>query len=503
MRSSVRLWMPVLVWFAVAPMMWSDTETARPEQPIRVLVAVRDTQGRPVSDARIEVWLGSTSEEDRNAAIPFTGQTGAAGDAIIMLPHSGPARIRAMASPQYLSTVVRPGQLDDGSEVSVEVERGGTLKGKVQDAQGRPYRDVPLRVLKRGDDDVGPSKLIEARPPVTTDPDGSFAVEKLSSGFYIVMVYCEDPREPQTVEMDQPGPPVHVTEDGVAETTVLVRPLGTVNGTVDLPRGDVPAVVLVTPIPADAAALNDAYVRQRQLSVPTNGATRVPFALRGLTSGGYRVEIEAEGFAPLLSKEKVFLPVGGSVSLPTEVMEHGVQVDGLLRLRDGDRPVADTDVYVLFPGLDVPITKSRSDEDGTLHFGRLAPGSYVVRASLDGLLPLDETVEVRKGASKASFDLRLRPGAVLEGTLVDDGRPKAGVEIVLTAADEEHNPGRYSRMHTDGEGRFRFRGMPSGVYALLAPGLGIQQELALGEDEKQTLVVDVRKASPLQQMFRF
>lgn len=474
---------------------WAQAEGAQAPQPIQIMVAVRNTHGKPVSGAVFEVKLAPLSEDDKDAAVPFHWQTDATGKGTLKVSRPGLARITVTAPP-YLPTVVEDVVLKDASEVTVELERGGSLKGKAQDADGKGYPGVSVLVLKADDDDAGPRKFVEIRAPVRTGPDGSFAMEDLSSGFYTVIL-DEEPGEPPVVELAGAVSPAHVTEDGLANTVMLVRLLGTIQGAVELPFPDVPGAVLITPVPAAAALFDEDYVKQHQVSVPTNGVQRVPFALRGLASGGYRVEFEAEGYAPLLSSDKVFLPTGASVEFPPQFMDRGVQVEGTLRTRESERPIAKTDVLVFFPSLDVPIMKATSSDDGSLRLGRLAPGNYVVRASSAGLLPLEETVKVEKGTTKARFDLRFRSGAVVEGSLVDDGKPQAGVEVMLTAAGDEGRPGGFSRMQTDAQGRFRFGGMPAGRYALLAPALGILQEFTLGEDERQTIVVEARNARRL------
>lgn len=474
----------------------AEAEPTQQPQPITVLVAVRNTQGKPVPGARIEVKLGPISENDRDAAVPFQLQATDIGKAILMLPRSGLARITVTA-PRYLTTEMDAVSLADGNEVTVEMERGGTLKGDVQDASGNAYSGVSVMVLKADDDEVGPRKLVELRPPVKTGPDGTFTMENLSSGFYTALLDRE-PGETPTVELEGRVPPAHVTEDHVEHTVVYVRPLGRIAGVVEFPLHDVPAVVLITPVPADRERLDEGYIKHQQVSVPTRGEPSVPFVLRGLSSGGYRLEFEAEGYAALLSSDEVFLPNGASVDFPPQFMDRGVEVEGTLRTREGDRPVPDTEVGIFFEGVDVPIALATSGEDGSLRFGKLFPGSYVARASTPGLLPLEEAVAVERDAEKASLDLRFRAGAVLEGVLIDNNdQPLPGVEVLLATPGVRGKPGRFSHMLTDAEGHFRFRGLPAGRYLLAAPALDLQQELSLGQDEKKTIVFDTRTASPL------
>ncbi len=507
MRFRISLLMATFALIAVVPTAWAGAETAEKSEPIKITVTVRNPRGAPVAGAAVEVRLAPPSaEEGAEAPAPVKARTDAMGRAAVKLSRAGLARV-AVTAPTYLATVMAGVTLESGAKIPVQLERGGTLKGKVIDAQGRVYGGISVLVLKAQDDDVGPRKLAEPRPPVKTRPDGSFVVENLSSGFYTAFLMGEPGKAP-VVELAGGAPPrAHVTEDAEAEMEVLVKPLGRIEGAVEFPSADVPETVLVTPVPAVAEHFNEGYVARHQITVPTNGRVRVLYALAGLTSGDYRVEFEAKGYAPLLSSDDMFLPTGGRVVFADQFMDEGVETVGRLRRAgDDDSPVGDADVLLFFPGLEVPLLKATSGKDGSFRFGRLLPGKYVVRARVRGLLDVDETVKVRPGTKKAHLDIEVQPGAVVEGVVTEHGKPEAGVEIMLQRLVDEKDKaqgraGGFSRMRSDGQGRFRFRGMPAGRYTLLAPSLGVMQEFSLRENEQRTVAFEVDNAPRLRSSF--
>lgn len=124
-----------------------------------------------------------------------------------------------------------------------------------------------------------------------------------------------------------------------------------------------------------------------------------------------------------------------------------------------------------------------SDEAGAFRIESLPPGDYIVsldapqnRAALAGAEYADTPVHVNVGVATRvrlapGMAVPSVPGAVLRGRVLDHDRgvPDAPVLLVFLAGGEAESDGVESRTTTsDGAGDFRFDGLTSAHYALLA-----------------------------------
>jgi protocatechuate 3,4-dioxygenase beta subunit len=114
--------------------------------------------------------------------------------------------------------------------------------------------------------------------------------------------------------------------------------------------------------------------------------------------------------------------------------------------------------------------------DGRFLFRNLSPGGYDLQVLRGGLAPRLVRLEVpARARSAGAGDVRLEPGAVIEGRVTDEeDRPVAGAQVGLTS--DTSNP-----MATDGQepvetaadGSFRLDSLPAGARVVLwvqAPG---------------------------------
>jgi protocatechuate 3,4-dioxygenase beta subunit len=112
-----------------------------------------------------------------------------------------------------------------------------------------------------------------------------------------------------------------------------------------------------------------------------------------------------------------------------------------------------------------------TDGKGSYRAAGLRPGGYLVRIKApDGLYPSDAQHKVEitdKGC--AVVDFTFQPNTSLSGQVFDeDSAPAPKILVDLIPSDEINE--RYQRyilfVHTDDEGRFAFRTIPSGTYYL-------------------------------------
>ena len=151
-------------------------------------------------------------------------------------------------------------------------------------------------------------------------------------------------------------------------------------------------------------------------------------------------------------------------------------------------------------------------DDGTFAFEDVPAGDYTVRGSKDGHVTMSygaprpgrpgRTVTVKSGAS-TRVDVRLPPGAVITGTVLNpDGEPAVG--LIVTAFTSRYDTTRGERRlfaapdalaTTDDRGAYRIFGLAEGAYIVgVMPRPGDRAELQmLSQAEIRTALAEVRQ----------
>lgn len=130
--------------------------------------------------------------------------------------------------------------------------------------------------------------------------------------------------------------------------------------------------------------------------------------------------------------------------------------------------------------------------DGGFAFTRVPPGRYLLSASSPGYVTTfygaqrfhqaGVAVVVTDAQRLDGLQIALQRGGVLAGTVVvESGRPAPGVRVMLYRAGGSveqplmpaiiDSDSRFTNVITDGDGGFRFFGLPSGRYTIAAGGL--------------------------------
>jgi len=131
------------------------------------------------------------------------------------------------------------------------------------------------------------------------------------------------------------------------------------------------------------------------------------------------------------------------------------------------------------------VRNERTDDSGAFEIEKLTPATFEIFVTLQGDRvqyndsPLDEVTFERSGV--IDRDIRLRATA-LSGHVIDagTGKPIEGATCWVMARSEK---ALHYTADVDGTGRFRFGGIPPGVYSLTANGL----DMARGRLENITL----------------
>ena len=122
-------------------------------------------------------------------------------------------------------------------------------------------------------------------------------------------------------------------------------------------------------------------------------------------------------------------------------------------------------------GARVPAAQmAQTDEHGRFAFAGAPVGKLELQARAKGVAPWKGEVETSSG-TRAELVIRMQPGSKLAGRVSDaDGKPLVRAEVQI---GHYGFASRYQR--SDGEGRFRFEGLPLGEFGVEAQADGFEQ----------------------------
>jgi len=205
------------------------------------------------------------------------------------------------------------------------------------------------------------------------------------------------------------------------------------------------------------AYFDDVEETQARVRTDAQGA----FAFEGVAPATWFVGPAAGGTVAPASVQVELEPGEGSARV-TLTCWSGLTIRGRVLDSQGN-PVRSASVTALAHGV---LCSAQTEADGTFAAGPLAPGDYSVFA--DQLLEGHDgrSDEVRAHAGDVDVLLRLRLGATLVATVLDElGGPAAHAHAeLISASDAYEGQGTYQ---SDEQGRIEFTGIPSGRCALI------------------------------------
>jgi RNA polymerase sigma-70 factor (ECF subfamily) len=333
---------------------------------------------------------------------------------------------------------------EDGSPVTVVLEPGASIKGRLRQADGTPARGIPLEAWPAS----------EAKPKLTilrttTGDDGGFVLQGLAQGSYVVARFNE-PANPWQTTAQAGGPDVE---------GVLPPPK---RATHDLTVRVLQASDRAPVATAQVLATRDGGAGKGLWSAA--GMPQAPgvHRLTGLSAGPHVLLVKAPGFASVdrlvtvgdaLGEDALEIVLGagarvsGRVHFPPDVtVSHGATVT--LLSEDGRKTLGKTDVA----------------PDRTYSFAGFPPGSVLVRADAPAVgrggttrppLTVARMVALRVGDGSQVCDLDLVLAARLElrftGDPTSPEEPFPPVSIGLTGFGT--SPGLSEAFIIDADGR--------------------------------------------------
>jgi large repetitive protein len=306
---------------------------------------------------------------------------------------------------------------------SMAPEARAGVRGKVVSTNGRPLAEATVRLLS-------PDKLSTAIREVSTGRDGTFAVQDLPVGRFLLR--AERPGfSPASV-------PVTLQASDSVTTVLRMASIQLLEGVVQDGQGRPLAQAALFAWPAGGAQVG---------VVESLSGSDGRFALAGLSPGAWTLMVEAPGFGTL-RLERVDLPSRPLVlRLQGEVRTLGGVVVGA----DGGF-VQDARVLLYGPALSTP-REAKSTDKGIFLFEGLGFGKFVLRASTGQRVSTPQAVVIDAETGwLPPVKLTLGPGAMLTGRVLDDtGRPLARADVEPVAGPTDEAP---ITVKTDKDGRF-------------------------------------------------
>ena len=187
----------------------------------------------------------------------------------------------------------------------------------------------------------------------------------------------------------------------------------------------------------------------RVARLASGGVSRVPGGVAAMTNeqGAYElcveriwpgrivVEVSADGYGAIVFAGIVL----GRVTVDFALVPEATIVGRVVRDDTGE-PVPLAHVFLPQGPRGIESTSWRgtfTDDNGRFRIDQVAPGRHVVFARAEGMVSAQRgtPVSVDAGQTSEEIEIRLEPGSVLRGVVVQDGRPVAGARVAAIAVD--------------------------------------------------------------------
>ena len=460
---------------------WHDLGalTMVPGTTLRGRVTVEGT-GTPVPNAVVLVEPGTAFDDLHRRSLP-DGHRGlvATADAtgryeLQHAPAQGSVRMAAVA-PGFARVVRLDVELGPETvEVDFALPRGFTLRGVVQDGDGRPLDQARV--------EAWPADAAAGPTVTSSDHAGTFALEGLGDGPHRVRVTA---RGFHGFEQADVAP-------GRGELVVVLLRRGSVAVRATTANG---AVLRTYRLDVrrwfdDGGGQIGFVADVPEQSVRLDGMTERA-VLTGLPVGTFVCEVAADGFAKSWSAPFSIAAEPAPVPLEIDVLvSRGATLRGRAELDDGS-PLAGAAVRTLPVGADpespfwklvagsVPTRISEANAttaaDGTFALPHLTAGDYQLEVRHpDACRTVSGPIRVEAERDVAAPPLRLARGAVVTGRATVGGRVAGQIKVVLMEAGAGR-AGLTTRLETvtDARGVYRLpRRVPPGTYELRAAVVG-------------------------------
>ncbi|MBI4613440.1 MAG: carboxypeptidase regulatory-like domain-containing protein [Planctomycetes bacterium] len=317
------------------------------------------------------------------------------------------------------------------------------LEGRVLDETGSPIEAAQVAAWSREADGASQAQ---------SDSEGRYRLAGLPPGTYGVWVTAQGFVSP-------PYDPVAIS--GTTRHDVVLSRGATVTGWVT-EAGNSMGV---------AGAWVQAYPQERGSREGWGGSgaqaqTDVEgrFSMSGLADGSYRIYWGHEGYLPIPQEKMEEFEVAGGQAAPSDFLfelSPGAAIEGRVFSEDGSAAPG-AFVFAFLAGEEKSATQA--GEDGAYRLSGLPSGTYDVFARSEDYSRLARLVglSIAEGIENPGVDLVLSSGARVEGRVLAEGRPAAGVSVEAFGMDGQvHRTGE-----TDADGNYVVPNLYPGTYRI-------------------------------------
>jgi len=411
--------------------------------PLQVSVVDRKTAD-PIAGVRVMGYAGSRGAAFGAPPVDET-VTDARGRATLVMPAES-IRLVAMAegyAPALLQDF-EPGHR--GTDVYLPLDQGGQVVGNVVDRDDNPVAGACVQAIA----------FPWYRSRQVTGADGRFQFKHVPL-----------PRNRSSREGEQDPLQVLVTHPDYAPAEGPVPPGKADRNrevSVCLLRGKriVGRVVRKDGTPIAGVVLQPDWCGSRSMTDVHGG-----FTIETVPHG--QVQLTATGNGVMLGRRRLMIFGDKPLEKQEWIVEDRTVDFGVRSLTSGGRPIKGARVSLVYPEGGLPVVQHYSDEGGLVLFkGRLRKKA-VLLVEPPGMAPVAQRVDLQE-AELDEVKIKLGAGEISGRILGPDLKP-AGVGVFLAASLDAPDSGliRYgdgTRLDTDAEGRFRFRGVGPGRYRI-------------------------------------
>lgn len=281
-----------------------------------------------------------------------------------------------------------------------------------------------------------------------TNPDGTYSFENLAPGTYTVTASA------QNFASAQGGATVISGGTTVVNLTLIPNP-AIVSGQITQPGG--------APIPTAVVQLLD----QNGILVATGSADSSGiYTIGNVPPGSYTVVASAPGFGQQIQG----ITVGPGQLLPDVnfvLTANPGSVTGVVTDRVTGDALGGASIVILDATTQLPVATTTASNSGGYVIGDLAPGTYIVTASLPNYTTEQVGVIVLSDqSSTANLSLQPNPGTIAGAVVDTNGNPVTGNDIQIVVLNE--NNVVVATQFANPDGTYQVPQLPPGTYFVTA-----------------------------------
>lgn len=425
-----------------------------------VEVMVRDTGGMGIPEANVNLSHGGFPGDP--APSDWSTKTNQEGRAFFSsIP---PGRVNVGVSKSgYLGGGGSANVADGEMQIlRIQLEEALTMTGRIQDDRGVPLTSGQVVLRAEAGASGGGSTSI--------GNDGTFEISSLGKGTFGVQIDARPGTSTGGRRIIWTYNGV-VPNHGMGDIVFEVPSNGYVEGSVSLPRDAQPPTRYRIDV---RGQYTDSAGNRRNFSAAHNFDWGLPFSMERIPPGTYTVTASAPDYIPVESEE-IMVTSPGRFSVGDLPLETG----GKLRFRTihsrTGEPIGGATGRLVPDG-----PSARTNNNGEALINPVPPGIYTLEIRHGEYLDRDvELVQVVRLRENDMGDVRLDPGAILHGRVVDGlGDPLRS--ILVEARTNEGDNIRTTR--TDPGGRYRFTGLQPGGQIVTFSGTVNRRKLSQSTD---------------------